>query len=315
MDIKQRSPISGIWFGILAYTAWGILPLYWKLLNLVPALEILSHRILWSFVFIWVIILVTGGWHCVATALASKKNILFIFLSGIFISINWFTYIWAVNSNHVIEASMGYYINPLVVVLLSVMVIKEKLNRWQGVAILLAATGVIIMTLQYGRIPWVALVLASSFALYGLLKKLVKVDSITGLALETTIVMPIALAYIISREVQGAGAIGANPFLTSVLLVGSGIVTATPLLWFGMGTQKIKLSMMGFLQYIAPTISFLLGIFVFKEHFPPAHLISFGFIWAGLLVFAVSNIQDARGSKANLDNSLSKTNPLQCENA
>lgn len=287
--------MSGVWFGILAYTAWGVLPLYWKLLNLVPALEILSHRILWSFIFIWLIILVTGGWQFVGNAFADKKNILLIFLSGILISINWFTYIWAVNSNHVIEASMGYYINPLVVVLLSVVVIKERLNRWQGIAIILAATGVMIMTVQYGRIPWVSLVLASSFALYGLLKKLVKVDSMTGLALETSIIMPIALAYIISKEVQGVGALGVNPIATSLLLVGSGIVTAVPLLWFGMGTQKIKLSMMGFLQYIAPTISLILGVFVFKEHFPPAHLISFGFIWAGLLVFAVSNIRDARG--------------------
>ena len=295
MNMKQRSPMSGVWFGILAYTAWGVLPLYWKLLNLVPALEILSHRILWSFIFIWLIILVTGGWQFVGNAFADKKNILLIFLSGILISINWFTYIWAVNSNHVIEASMGYYINPLVVVLLSVVVIKERLNRWQGIAIILAATGVMIMTVQYGRIPWVSLVLASSFALYGLLKKLVKVDSMTGLALETSIIMPIALAYIISKEVQGVGALGVNPIATSLLLVGSGIVTAVPLLWFGMGTQKIKLSMMGFLQYIAPTISLILGVFVFKEHFPPAHLISFGFIWAGLLVFAVSNIRDARG--------------------
>lgn len=287
--------MSGVWFGILAYTAWGVLPLYWKLLNLVPALEILSHRILWSFILIWLIILVTGGWQFVGNAFADKKNILLIFLSGILISINWFTYIWAVNSNHVIEASMGYYINPLVVVLLSVVVIKERLNRWQGIAIILAATGVMIMTVQYGRIPWVSLVLASSFALYGLLKKLVKVDSMTGLALETSIIMPIALAYIISKEVQGVGALGVNPIATSLLLVGSGIVTAVPLLWFGMGTQKIKLSMMGFLQYIAPTISLILGVFVFKEHFPPAHLISFGFIWAGLLVFAVSNIRDARG--------------------
>ena len=295
MNMKQRSPMSGVWFGILAYTAWGVLPLYWKLLNLVPALEILSHRILWSFILIWLIILVTGGWQFVGNAFADKKNILLIFLSGILISINWFTYIWAVNSNHVIEASMGYYINPLVVVLLSVVVIKERLNRWQGIAIILAATGVMIMTVQYGRIPWVSLVLASSFALYGLLKKLVKVDSMTGLALETSIIMPIALAYIISKEVQGVGALGVNPIATSLLLVGSGIVTAVPLLWFGMGTQKIKLSMMGFLQYIAPTISLILGVFVFKEHFPPAHLISFGFIWAGLLVFAVSNIRDARG--------------------
>ncbi|MBS4021449.1 MAG: EamA family transporter RarD [Dethiobacter sp.] len=279
----------GILYGICAYTAWGILPLYWKLLDIIPALEILAHRILWSFIFISSMLLITGGWPRMITALTNKKNLLFIFLSGFLISLNWFTYIFAVNSNHVIEASMGYYISPLVVVLLGVTIFKEKLTSWQCIAITLAAIGVLIITVQYGKIPWISLALAFSFALYGLTKKLIMVDSITTLALETLIVMPIALIYIISKEARGIGALGTVPLLTIIILMGSGIVTASPLVWFARGIQSIRLSMMGFLQYIAPSISLFLGIFVFKEHFSLSHFISFSFIWAGLIIFTLSN--------------------------
>ncbi|MBS4030600.1 MAG: EamA family transporter RarD [Clostridiales bacterium] len=232
---------TGVLYGVLAYTAWGILPLYWKLLNVVPALEILAHRIIWSFVFVGVLLVASGGWQTLITVVKNKTNLFFLFLCGFLISVNWFTYIWAVNSNHVIEASMGYYINPLVVVLLGVVVLKEKLTRWQCLAILLASVGVIILTVQYGRVPWVALILASTFALYGLSKKLIKVDSITGLALETIIVMPIALLYIITQQTQGTGSVGRVPIQTTFILFGSGIVTAIPLLWFAKGAQKIKL--------------------------------------------------------------------------
>lgn len=290
--------VSGVWYGVLAYTAWGILPLYWKLLAVVPAMEILAHRIIWSFIFVGTILLATGGWATLQTVVANKKNLCYLFLCGFLISLNWFTYIWAVNSGHVIEASMGYYINPLVVVLLGVVILKESLTRWQSVAILLAGTGVVIMTLQYGRVPWIALILAGTFATYGLSKKLIQVDSISGLALETMIVMPVALFYIVTRQTQGLGALGRVPLQTSLILCGSGIVTATPLLWFAKGAQRIKLTMIGFLQYIAPTISLLLGIFVFKEYFSLIHFISFSFIWAGLLIFLVSNLATAKKTRA-----------------
>ena len=290
IKINAEDDATGFLYGVLAYTAWGVLPLYWKLLNMVPALEILAHRIIWSFVFMGLIVLISGGLHTLRAALTNRRNLVYIFLCGFLISFNWFTYIWAVNSNHVIEASMGYYINPLALVVLGMSVFKEKLNQWQIMAIMLAAVGVLIMTVSYGRVPWIALVLACSFALYGLAKKLIKVDSITGLALETFIVMPIALIYIITREVQGTGAMGTLPMLTMVILMGSGIATATPLIWFARGTQRIRLSMMGFLQYIAPTISLFLGVFVFKEYFSLSHFISFGFIWVGLIIFTLSNL-------------------------
>jgi chloramphenicol-sensitive protein RarD len=292
MDIKKHAEddATGFLYGILAYTAWGVLPLYWKLLNTVPALEILAHRILWSFVFMGSVMLISGGWPTLKAALANRKNLVFIFLCGFLISLNWFTYIWAVNSNHVIEASMGYYITPLVMVVLGMSVFKDRLNKWQVIAILLAAAGVLIMTVRYGQVPWISLALACSFSLYGLAKKIIKVDSVTGLVLETFIVMPIALIFIVTREVQGVGAMGTVPLATVLILMGSGIATSTPLMWFARGTQRIRLSMMGFLQYIAPSISLFLGVFVFKEYFSLVHFISFGFIWAGLIIFTLSNL-------------------------
>ncbi len=279
----------GIWYGVLAYTAWGVLPLYWKLLNAMPALEILAHRIFWSFVFLGIILLFSGGRHILIAALANRKKLVFIFLSGFLISLNWFTYIYAVNSNHVIEASMGYYINPLIVVLLGVTVLKEKLTCWQGIALLLAAIGVMIITVQYGKVPWIALFLACSFALYGLTKKLVGTNPVAGLALETFIVMPIALIYIVSREASGIGAVRTVPAPTLAIIVCSGVATSLPLLWFAKGVQKTRLSMMGFLQFIAPTISLLLGVFVFKEYFSVFHFVSFCFIWAALVIFTLAN--------------------------
>ncbi len=280
----------GIWYGVVAYTLWGVLPLYWKLLINVPPLEILAHRIIWSFIFMVLIVVGSGGGKALIAFLSDKKRLFYMFLCGFIISINWFTYIYAVNTNHVIEASMGYFINPLVVVLLGVSVLKEKLSRWQLTALILAAVGVLIVTVQYGRIPWIAIFLASTFALYGLIKKMARVDSITGLTLETFIVMPIALLFLLTLESQGTGAMGAAPLATKLLLAGAGIVTATPLLLFARGVERTTFSMMGFLQYIAPSITLLLGIFVFKEYFSTTHLISFCFIWAALVIFTLANI-------------------------
>ena len=280
----------GIWYGIVAYSLWGILPLYWKLLITVSPLQILAHRIIWSFVFMILIVIGTRGGKTLTAVLADKKRLFYMFLCGFVISVNWFTYIYAVNTNHVIEASMGYFINPLVVVLLGVTVLKEKLSRWQMIALILAAIGVLIITTQYGRVPWIAIFLATTFAAYGLIKKMAKVDSITGLTLETFIVMPIALLYLLSLEAQGTGAMGAAPLSIKLILAGAGIVTAIPLILFARGVEKTTFSMMGFLQYIAPTLTLILGIFVFKEHFSTIHLISFCFIWAALIIFTLANV-------------------------
>ncbi|MDZ4133739.1 MAG: EamA family transporter RarD [Dethiobacteria bacterium] len=281
---------AGIWYGVVAYTLWGILPLYWKLMQAVPPIEILAHRFLWSIVFMFLLVIFTSGWKTVAAGFADKKKLLLMFLCGILVSINWFTYIFAVNTGHVIEASMGYFINPLVVVILGVAVFKEKMTRWQLAAVILAAIGVLMITVQYGRVPWISLFLAVSFAAYGLVKKIIRVDSITGLTMETLVIMPVALFYIINLEKNAVGALGSAALTTVLFLAGTGVITAVPLIFYARGIEKTTFSMMGFLQYIAPSISLFLGIFIFKEYFSLFHLVSFCFIWAALLIFTLDSV-------------------------
>jgi len=280
----------GIWYGTLSFALWGILPLYWKLLQAVPPLEILGHRIFWSFVFMAVVLAVTGGWKAMLEAVSDRRKLLLMLSCGFLISANWFVYITAVNTDQVIEASMGYFISPLVVVLLGVIVFKEALSRWQLLAIILAGAGVLIVAVQYGKFPWIALFLAGSFALYGLIKKTIAVGPITGLTLETFVVMPVALIYIMHLETGGAGAMSASSLWTGLLLAGTGAVTATPLLLYTKGIENTAFSMMGFLQYIAPSLMLLLGVAIFKEPFSFGHFLSFCLIWAGLAIFTLANL-------------------------
>jgi chloramphenicol-sensitive protein RarD len=223
-------------------------------------------------------------------AFKDKKSIVFIMLASVLIGINWFVYIWAVNSNHIVESSMGYYINPLMSVLLGMLVLKERMNLWQYVALILAAAGVASIAIQYGSIPWVAIVLSVSFALYGLCKKMIKVESAVGLALETLMLAPFAFIFLVFKQVQGTSAFLNSTWLVTLLLFCSGIATATPLLWFAKGAKRVELSTIGFLQYISPSISLILGITIFKEQFSKAHIISFSFIWAGLAIYTLSQL-------------------------
>ncbi len=287
----------GIIYGVMAFTAWGLLPIYWKLLDRIPALEILAHRIVWSFVFVTVLLIFKNDFKILKEILASRRKSLLILAGAVLISINWYTYIWAVNANFVLQTSMGYYINPLVVSLLSMFVLKEKFNRGKIIALLLATTGVLILTIQYGEVPWVALILAISFALYGLVKKILNLDTITVLALETLMITPIALFYIGRLQLTGEGSLAVIPTSVLALLIFSGVVTATPLLWFARGTHLVEFSTIGFLQYIAPTISFFLGIFLFNEEFSTTHLISFGFIWVALIVYTVAITRGEKQTK------------------
>ncbi len=282
--------LAGIFYALSAYILWGLLPLYWKLLEEVPAVEVLAHRILWSFILMSLVVFLTGGWKTLTPVLLDKKKLILIFLCGFIVSLNWFTYIYAVNSGFVIEASMGYYINPLVVVLLGVTVFREKLGRWQLTALILATLGVLIITVQYGRIPWIALLLAGTFATYGLIKKIIRINPVSGLALETFIVMPFALLYIINLENTGFGAFGTVPVATKFVLAGAGLITAAPLFLFAQGIERTTFSMIGFLQYIAPTLTLFLGIFIFREHFSLSHLVSFCLIWIALIIFTLANV-------------------------
>ena len=290
----ERENAIGISFTAGAYILWGILPIYWKFLNGVPALEILAHRVIWSFIFVLIIVALLKRKllkNFIQVQMSQKKTWLGLFLASLFISLNWLIYIFAVNTNHIVEASLGYYINPLVSVLLGVFVLREKINRWQAVSFVLAGIGVIYMTLSLGKLPWIALVLALSFGFYGLSKKLLKVDSTLGLLLETLFVLPFALLFLAYLGVNGQHSFSTGSLQTDLFLLGAGIVTALPLLWFSIGAQKIPLYLVGFLQYIAPSISLILGVLMYGEAFTKDHVVTFTCIWIAIVIFTISNIR------------------------
>ena len=295
---KKSSDLSlGLFYGITAYVAWGLLPVYWKLLDEAPPIEILAHRMLWSFILNISIVVYTKKWDEFIDAVKDWKKFRPIIASALIITANWFTYIWAVNSNHIIEASLGYYINPLIVVLLGMIVFKERSDKSQYIALILATCGVIVVTAEYGRIPYVALTLAITFALYGLFKKISGVESSVSLAVETALIAPIALGYIFYRQINGIGIVGKVSPITTILLFCAGFATALPLLWFSKAAKRLDLSTLGFLQFISPTISLLLGVLIYGERFTKTHLISFSLIWIGLLIYSISLASSTKKSK------------------
>lgn len=288
---KNEVKVGAIYAGF-SYLLWGILPVYWKFLDHVGSEEILANRIFWSFIFMIFLLVVSGKWRALAQNLrelvGNKKRLYALTTASLLISTNWFLYIWAVNTDQMIEASLGYYINPLVSVLLGMIVLKEKLSKIQYFSFGLAAIGVCIIAFSYGRFPWIAITLAVSFGLYGLAKKLLKVDSEIGLTMETMVVTPIAIGYLVFLTSNGTNAWLNEGMDTLLLLVGAGAATAVPLLYFAKGAQRIPLSMLGFLQYIAPTLTLLLGIFVYGEHFMGMQLLAFIFIWSALTIYSLS---------------------------
>ncbi|MGE5628759.1 MAG: EamA family transporter RarD [Solirubrobacterales bacterium] len=287
MDTEKT---KGIVYAIAAYTLWGFLTLYWKLIDNVFSIEILSNRIVWAFVFTILIIAVTKQWGELKNIVKDKKQMFYIFIAAILIAINWGVYIWAVNADKIVDASLGYYINPLLAVALGVLIFKEKLDFWTWTAILVAAIGVIIKTVEFGKVPWISFVLAISFALYGAIKKSVKASSIVGLTLETAILAPVAAAYIVSRHLGGIGAFDTQGTLVISILLGSGVVTAIPLLLFASSAKRIPLSLVGLTQYISPTISLIIGVFMYHEGFTKVDMIAFCFIWAALAIYSASQM-------------------------
>lgn len=276
----------------ISYIIWGILPIYWKLIGNVSANEILAHRIIWSFLFMVLLLFVTKKWTPFLATLRgfqkNQKKFWALVIASILISCNWFIYIWAVNHDQIIQVSLGYYINPLFSVLLGVIFLKEKLSTAQMISFFMAAIGVLILSTSYGQIPWISLLLAITFGLYGLAKKMIKVDSEIGLTLETMMVTPIAIIYMIVLFIHGQQAFLTHSVSTDLLLIGAGAATAIPLLLFAKGAQRIPLTMLGFIQYISPTISLVLGVFVYGEPFTKVHLLSFIFIWSALTLYSLS---------------------------
>jgi chloramphenicol-sensitive protein RarD len=289
---------KGILAGIGAYTLWGLFPIYWKLLEEVPAIEILAHRMVWSMVFVAVLLTMQKDWQWLGDALHSRKTMLIYTLAAILLSVNWFTYIWAVNAGYVVEASLGYFINPLVNFLLGVIFFGEKLRVGQMAAVILAVLGVIYLTVSYGSLPWISLVLAFTFGMYGLIKKTAPLESMHGFSLETLVLFLPALGYLLYREAAGMGALVHQGGQVTLLLILAGPVTSIPLLMFGYSARRIPLSMLGFIQYIAPTLQFLLGVFIFYEPFPPARLVGFSIIWLALLVYSLEGVFFNRKAKS-----------------
>lgn len=276
---------KGILYAVGAYLLWGFIPVYFKLLNGVPAAQIMTHRVVWSFVFVLAIILLRRELAALRARLT--RRVLLVYLAaGVLLSANWLLYVWAVNANLVLEGSLGYFINPLLSVLLALIFLRERLRLWQWVPLGLATIGVLYLTISYGAVPWVALALAGTFGLYGLIKKIAPLDALQGLTLETAAVFVPALGYLIFEESRGAGAFGHAGLLTTVLLAFCGVVTAVPLLLYAAGLRRTPLSVMGFLQYIAPTIQFLVGVFLYGEPFSTQRAIGFSFIWLALIILS-----------------------------
>lgn len=286
---------QGIFFGLAAYVLWGILPVYWKALELVSPFEILSSRFMWSCVFVFLLIIFQKKWPLftkeVKQVFSNVKTGAAMVAAGITISFNWGTFIWAVNNGHIVETSMGYYINPLVSILFAVVFLRERLDKMQLAAITCAFIGVASMVYSFGKIPWVSLTLAFTFALYGLLKKILPVSALTSIMLETLLITPLALVYEYSLWQQGVSFYASGNLQVIIMLTGAGVVTAIPLLLFTAGARLLPLKIIGFLQYISPTLTLLIGVFVYNEAFTASHLLAFGWIWAALLLFIVSQLR------------------------
>ena len=277
----------GLLAAATAFTIWGVFPAYWHLLKAVPSMQIMAHRVVWSAVLVVGWLLWRQGWDWWRTIAARPRMLAALALSGAVIAFNWGLYIWAVNAGHVVETSLGYFINPLVTVALGVVVLRERLRRPQWIAVACAAAGVAWLTWSAGSPPWIALGLAGSFALYGLVRKLVPVDAVAGLGVESLFMFLPALAYVLWAEAgHGGGFIGGWSLGTQLLLVFSGVVSAVPLVAFAYGVRRIPLSLVGLLQYIGPTLQLLLGVWFFREPFTAVHALGFGAIWLGLAIFA-----------------------------
>jgi len=291
MDAKKE--LQGTLFAAAAFGLWGFLPVYWKLLSHIPAAETLSHRIIWSFLFTAGFLFFTGRGQSLHALFRDRRRMGLIALGAFFVSINWLVYIWAVNHSRIVEASLGYYINPLISFLIGVIVLGEAADRLKRLSIVLALGGVALIAVGSGRPPWISLTLAFSFALYGLMKKKAQAEALPALALETALATPPALLYILLTAGPGA-ALGNAPVHIHLLLFFSGIVTAFPLFLFALAANRIPLSTIAFLQYLTPTINLVLATILYKEPFTPLHTASFSLIWAGIMLFSFSRWQEYR---------------------
>lgn len=288
---ERFSKKQGFWAAVLAYGLWGILPIYWKLLSSVSSLQILAHRIVWAAVFCLILLLSTKSMKSLRAALSSKRMVLLVIGAALIVTINWGIYIYAVTSNHVIESALGYYINPLLSVAFGGLFFHEKIDKWTGLAVGIATAGIVLAAILYARVPWISLLLALTFALYGAAKKSLNLSPITSLALETFIVTPLMLLFLVVVHSRGAGAFINKGFEISALLMLAGVVTAIPLLLFGVAATSISLQALGFIQYFSPTLQLLIGLFLFNEKPDKAVVVAFVAVLMAVVIYVVTRIR------------------------
>ncbi len=290
----------GIVYAVAAYSLWGALPVFWKALQAVPATEIIGHRMLWSAITMLIVLWYKYHWKWMRGAVKKPVTLLIFSATACLLAVNWLTYVWAVNSGMIVDASLGYFINPLLTVLLGVIFLRERPRFWQWTAILVAAIGILYLTINFGAFPWIGLTLATTFGLYGLLRKTATLNAVEGLWLETAILFFPALAYLIYLESLGVSSFGHIEVTISVFLILTGGVTILPLFFFVAAAREISLTSLGLLHYIAPTLQFLLGIFVYGEAFSTMRLIGFVFIWIALLIYSIDGIVAGRKKKKKI---------------
>jgi chloramphenicol-sensitive protein RarD len=283
---------EGFLYGLVAYGWWGLVPLYFKALEGVDAAEILAHRIVWSMVFLAALLSLAGRWGELKRCFTSPALLRVFLATSVLIAVNWFVYIYSVEERQLVQSSLGYFMTPLVSVGLGMLFFKERLRSLQAVALVLAVTGVLILTIAVGELPWIALILAVSFGLYGLLRKVVPVDGLVGLSVETLLLLPFAAGFLLWRAEEGA--FGRYSWSLDVLLFCSGVVTAVPLMCFAQAARRLPLSTLGFLQYLAPSLQFLLAVLLFHEDFAAEKAVSFGCIWGALVVFSIDTMREYR---------------------
>jgi len=297
----QTEEKQGIIMVVIAYVFWGFMPIYWKLLDHVSSDEILSGRVIWSFIFTLLLVIVGRNFKQLMMDLkelwGNQKDFWSLVIASYLVTGNWFTYIYAVNAGYIVQTSLGYYINPLLSVVLGIVFFKEKLSKAQQLAVVIAAAGVLILTISYGEIPWIAFTLAITFALYGLIKKSLKINASRGLTIETFFVLPVALIYFGYLVATDKAMFFSSDLSTVILLILTGVATAVPLIFFAKGTKTMPLYMSGFIQYIAPTIMLLVGIFMYDEQFSKIEFLSFSFIWCALILFTISKIVEVRKNR------------------
>ncbi|MDH3594555.1 MAG: EamA family transporter RarD [Rhodospirillales bacterium] len=289
---------AGVFYALAAFLFWGGIPVYFKAVGHVPAAEILAHRVVWSVVLLAGLVTLTRHWPVIRTALGDRRTRLLLVLSTLIVSVNWLVFIWAIASGRVLETSLGYYINPLVNVVLGMVVLRERIGPWRGFAVGLATVGVLNLAVRAEGLPWVSLTLALTFGLYGLIRKTVRIEAVDGLFVETALLLPLALAYLGWLAFAGSGAFGAVGLETDLLLFLAGAVTALPLIWFTAAARRLDYSTVGFFQYIAPSCQFLLAVLVYGESFTGAHLITFLCIWSALAIVTARSALEARRRRA-----------------